>query len=114
MEKNAQVEYQDFMKLDIRVGTIMSAKIHTKSKIKAYVIQVRFEEDEVKTTIAQLTQNYQPDDLIGLQIAAITNFPPKRIGGIKSEALVLAAVDSNKGSILLSPTISAQEGSRVH
>lgn len=110
--ETAQTQYTDFIKFKIEVGTIKSAKLHTKSRIAAYILEVGFGET-IKTTIAQLTENYTPEELVGKQIAAVTNFPSKRIGGIKSELLVLAAVDAKRGSVLLTPDFLTTECSRV-
>jgi len=113
MIKTKEIQYGDFAKINIEIGTIKSAKLHTKSRISAYILEVEFD-GIVKKSIAQLTKNYQPEDLTGKQIAAITNFPAKRIGGVKSELLVLAAVDAKKGSILLTPDFQTAECSKVY
>ena len=107
------IEWEDFAKIDIRSGTIIAAKINEKAKIPAYILTIDFGELGLKTSSAQLTQNYSADNLIGKKIAAVVNFPIKKIAGVKSEVLVLATVCDTKGTLLLNVDPSALNGSHV-
>lgn len=108
------ITYVDFCKLDIRVGTVLSAVANAKAIKPMYVIEIDFGEVGVLRSSAQLTQNYAPEELVGKQLAAVVNFPPKRIAGVESKVLVLAAVDGPKGSVLLTPTLPVSNGDRVY
>jgi tRNA-binding protein len=107
-------EYEDFMKLDLRVGTIISASINARARKPAYIVKIDFGPDlGEKTSSAQLTENYTPEDLTGKQIIAITNFEPKLVAGVKSEVLVLAVVTNTAGTVLLTPDVSVPDGERI-
>ena len=82
--------FDDFMKLDIRVGTIIEAKVFEKAKRPAYQLKVDLgDEIGIKKSSAQITEVYKPDDLIGKQVLAVVNFPPRQIADFMSEILVL-------------------------
>ncbi|HYE57007.1 MAG TPA: tRNA-binding protein [Rhodothermales bacterium] len=106
------IEYAAFERLDIRVGTVLSAERNPQARRPAYVLRVDFGPLGVKTSSAQLTEHYDPSDLVGRQVIAVVNFEPKRVAGVKSEVLVLASVGDD-GTVLLSPTRPVQNGSRV-
>lgn len=92
----------DFLKLDIRVGTIIEAKEFTKAKKSAYQLKIDFgEEIGIKNSSAQITDLYKPEDLIGKQILAVVNFPPRQIADFMSEVLVLGTY-SKAGVVLAS------------
>ena len=83
------IEYSDFEKVDIRVGTIIEARLNDKSNKPSIILIIDFGEIiGHKKSSAQLTNHYKPEDLIGKQVAAVTNFPPKQIGKMISEVLV--------------------------
>ena len=107
-----EIAYSDFLKVDIRVGTIIEAVDNLKARQPAYVLTIDFGELGQKTSSAQITQNYSKQELIGKQIVAVVNFPAKRVAGIKSEVLVLAAVCSS-GTVLLEPNIQVNNGARI-
>lgn len=107
------IEWEDFAKIDIRSGTILDAKINEKARVPAYILTIDFGDLGMKSSSAQLTQNYLPSDLIGKKIAAVVNFPIKKIAGVKSEVLVLATVYDTKGTLLLSVDPLALNGSCV-
>ncbi len=110
----APIEFDDFMKVDIRVGTITAAKLNPKAKKPAYEIDVDFgREIGIKKSSAQLTENYSTDDLIGLQICAIINFKPKRVAGVKSEVLILGILCSENGTVLIQPNKPVKNGERL-
>ncbi len=105
--------FEDFMKLDIRVGTIIKAENFEKAKRPAYKLQVDFgEEIGIKKTSAQITNHYTTDDLIGKQVLAVVNFPPKQVADFMSEVLVLGTY-SDGGVILITPDIKAKNGDRL-
>lgn len=105
--------FEDFMKLDIRVGTIVSAKVFEKAKKPAYQLQVDFgEEIGVKKSSAQITDHYSPDDLVGKQVLAVVNFPPRQIADFMSEVLVLGTY-SEGGVVLIAPDKPVKNGDKL-
>lgn len=107
------VTFDDFMKLDIRVGTITEAKIFEKAKKPAYQLIIDFgEEIGIKKSSAQITEVYNCDDLIGKQILAVVNFPPRQIADFMSEVLVLGTY-SDQGVVLIRPDISVNNGDKL-
>jgi len=96
------ISIADFTKLDLAIGTVISARLNQKARKPAYILEVDFGERGIKTTSAQLTENYQPEDLINRQVIAVMNFPPLKVAGVKSEVLVLAGVSDTEGTVLLS------------
>lgn len=103
----------DFIKLDIRVGTILEAKVFEKEKKPAYQLKIDFgEEIGVKQSSAQITQIYQPEDLVGKQILAVVNFPPRQIADFQSEVLVLGTY-SKQGVILIRPDETVENGDKL-
>jgi tRNA-binding protein len=109
-----EISFEDFHKVQMHVGTVLTAEENTKARNPAYVITIDFgPEIGVKTSSAQITERYTPEQLIGSQVIAVTNFPPKRVAGIKSEVLVLAGVCSESGTTLLSLTHEVTNGTRV-
>ena len=98
------ISYADFTKIEIRLGTIISAKLNNKLKNPSYVLKIDFgDEIGVKKSSAQLTKNYKTKQLLHKQIAAVINFPKKQIGDLISEVLVLGFPDDNNEPILFSP-----------
>jgi tRNA-binding protein len=109
-----QITYADFEKLDIRVGTIIDAQPFPEARKPAIKLWVEFGEGiGVKTSSAQLTVHYSPDRLIGRQVMAVVNFPPRRIGGFESEILVLGVPDENGAVVLLKPDLKVPDGGRM-
>jgi tRNA-binding protein len=108
------ISFDDFWKVDIRVGTILSAAPNPKARKPAYVLQVDFgPEVGVKTSSAQITDHYQPADLVGLQVVGVVNLEAKRVAGVKSEVLILGSLDEQGRVILVTPTQVAHNGERV-
>lgn len=107
------IEFGDFLRVDIRVGTVLECRLNEKARKPAYVLKVDFGELGVKTSSAQVTEHYTAAELVGSQVLAVVNFPPKRIAGIKSEVLVLAAVDKEKGTVLIRPDLPVANGTRM-
>ena len=108
------IDYSDFEKVDIRVGTVIEAKLNQKSNKPSIYLVINFG-DEIgkKKTSAQLTKNYLPEDLIGKQVAAVINFPPKQIGKMVSEVLVLGFPDDNNNPVLVMPSIKISNGGKL-
>lgn len=107
------VEFADFTKLDIRTGTITKATVNEKANVPAYILTIDFGTLGIKTSSAQITDHYSPRQLLGMQIVAIVNFAPKRVAGVRSEVLVLAAMCEKKGTILLQPTQAVLNGQSI-
>ncbi len=105
--------FDDFMKLDIRVGTITDARVFEKARKPAYQLKVDFgEEIGVKRSSAQITDYYSPEDLIGKQVLAVVNFPPRQIADFMSEVLVLGTY-SEGGVVLIRPDRPVSNGDRL-
>jgi len=96
-----QISWNDFEKIDIRIGTITRADRFPEAHKPAYKLIIDFGDLGEKSSSAQITDLYSPDDLVGRQVAAIVNFPPKKIAGFRSECLVLGAVLESGAVILL-------------
>ncbi len=109
----ALIEFDDFMKVDMRVGTVLKCEPNPKAKKPAYTLTIDFGELGTKTSSAQVTQNYSPEALVGKQVVAVVNFPVKRIAGIASEVLVLGAYSAAHDVVLLQPTLTVENGSRI-
>ncbi len=108
------ITYDDFERAEIRVGTIVDAKPFPEARKPAIQLWVDFGEAlGVKKTSAQLTAHYVPDKLIGRQVMAVTNFPPRQIGSFLSEVLVLGVPDENGGVVLLRPDFAVPDGGRM-
>ena len=105
--------FDDFMKLDIRVGTITDAKVFTKARKPAYQLMLDFGgEIGTKRSSAQITDRYKPEDLIGKQVLAVVNFPPRQIADFMSEVLVLGTY-SEGGVVLVTPDKKVQNGDKL-
>jgi tRNA-binding protein len=107
------INWNDFEKIDIRLGTIVSAVPFIKAKKPAYQLQIDFGELGIKQSSAQITVHYLPEQLINKQIIAVVNFPPKQIANFFSECLVLGIYDSENAVILLNPDKPAPNGSKI-
>ncbi len=106
-------EFEDFAKLDIRVGQIRRAEVFERAKKPAYKLFIDFgAEIGEKRSSAQITQCYEPDELIGRQVLGVVNFPPRNIAGFSSEVLVLG-VYSKQGVVLITPDGSVENGDRL-
>ena len=105
--------FDDFMKLDIRVGTIIEAKVFEKAKRPAYQLKVDLgEEIGIKKSSAQITEVYKCEDLIGKQVLAVVNFPPRQIADFMSEVLVLGTY-SKQGVVLIKPDEKVENGDKL-
>lgn len=107
------VTFDDFAKLDIRVGTIIEAKVFKKAKRPAYQLKVDLgNEIGIKKSSAQITEIYKPEDLVGKQVLAVVNFPPRQIADFMSEILVLGTY-SKDGVVLITPDKKVQNGDKL-
>ena len=105
--------YGDFLRLEIRVGRITAAQAFPEARTPAIKLSIDFGAQGVKSSSAQITERYDPRALVGTLVAAVTNFPPKRIAGFVSEVLVLGAVPERGGVVLLRPDRDVEPGTRV-
>lgn len=113
MEQDKEyITWSDFEKVEIRVGTIISAEVFAEARNPAYKIVIDFEEFGTRKTSAQVTRLYEPEALIGKQVTAVINFPPKQIANIQSECLLLGAVDG-KDVTLLTTDKPVKNGLRI-
>lgn len=112
---NKMIDYDDFLKVDIRVGRILRAETFPEARNPAYKLFIDFG-DEIgeKKTSAQITQNYKLEELEGKLVAAVVNFPPKQVGPFMSEVLTLGFMDENNHVVLVSPDSSVPIGGRLH
>lgn len=109
----ALASIDDFLTLDVRVGTIVSAEVLKGARKPAFALQIDLGELGVRRSSAQISDLYETSDLVGLQVVAVTNFPPKRVAGFDSQVLVLA-VDNGKGEqVLLMPERPVPDGRKV-
>ncbi len=106
--------WSEFERVDIRIGTILSAEIFKEAIKPAIKMQIDFGEDiGIKKSSAQITDHYDPESLIGLQVAAVINFPKKQIGPFMSECLVTGFTQPDGSIILAIPQKGAENGSRL-
>ncbi|QFT94298.1 Methionine--tRNA ligase [Roseovarius sp. THAF9] len=110
-----EITFDDFLKVDIRVGKITRAEPFPEAKKPAIKLWVDFgiELGEKKSS-AQITKHYEPEALVGKQVMAVVNFPPRQIGPVMSEVLVLGVSDAEGGIVLLSPDLDVPVGGRMH
>lgn len=105
------ISWSDFEKLDIRSGTVIKAETNVHTKKPAYILHINFGDKlGTKKTSAQITELYKIEDLIGVQVMAIVNFPPKQIGKMMSECLVCGFYTEN-GVVLVAPNQAIKNGS---
>ena len=109
------ISYSDFTKLEIRLGTIISVELNNKLRKPSFVLKIDFgDEIGIKKSSAQLTKNYNIDQLLDKQIAAVINFPKKQIGDLISEVLVLGFPDDNNEPVLFSPDKKLVDGGQLY
>ena len=109
------INFSDFLKVDIRVGTVISAIENNELKKPSIILQIDFgDKIGMKKSSAQLQKNYKFNDLIGKQVVAVINFPSKQIGKLVSEVLVLGLPDKDNEPILISPDQKIKNGGRLY
>ena len=111
----AELSFDDFQKVDIRVGTVTRAEPFPEARKPAIKLWVDFGgEIGVRKSSAQLTVHYTPEVLVGRQVMAVVNFPARQIGPVRSEILVLGVPDANGAVVLLAPDQSVPDGGQMH
>ena len=109
-----QITYDIFDKIDIRLGTVISVKKNEKARKPSLVIEVDFgEEIGIKQSSAQITHYYNEENLKGKQVVGVCNFPEKNIAGVKSQFLVLGAIEDDGKVLLLHPSQAAKNGLKI-
>ena len=112
MDKNT-LTWTDFEKVEMRIGTILSAEIFEEVKKPAYKIIVDFGPLGSRKTSAQLTALYKPEDLTGKQVVAVVNFPPKQIANMMSECLILGGLGEDRDVTLIQPGKKVANGTKI-
>ncbi len=107
------ITWDDFEKIDMRVGTIIEAHDFAKARKPAYKLKIDFGSAGIKNSSAQITTLYSKEDLIGKQVIAVVNFPPKQIADFISECLVLGVYNEKNEVVLLQPTFPTGNGNKI-
>jgi tRNA-binding protein len=108
------IGFDDWMRVDVRVGTILAVDPFPEARKPAFKLTIDFGEAiGVKRSSAQITERHAPDDLVGRQVAAVVNFPPRQIGPMMSEVLTLGFPDANGEVVLVSPAHPVPNGGRL-
>ncbi len=108
------ISEEDFDKVNIQVGTIISADLNRQAKKPAYKLRIDFGDLGIKTSSAQITHNYPLYELVGKQVIAVVNLPIKKVANVKSEVRILAAINDRQNAIIVEPNIKAEKGTRVY
>ena len=109
-----KISFDDFLKVDIRVGTVLTADPFPQARKPAYRLTIDFgPEIGTKKSSAQITKYYVPDQLVGKQVVAVVNFPPRQIGPFMSEVLTLGVPDPEGEVVLLHPSLAVPNGGRM-
>ncbi len=107
------ISWDDFEKIDIRCGTVTEVNDFPKAKKPAYQLTIDFGSEGIKRSSAQITALYSKDELIGRQVIAVINFPPKQIANFISECLVLGVYNENNDVVLLQPSKKVGNGNKI-
>ena len=109
-----EIGWDDFMKVELRVGRVLTAEVFAQARKPAYVLQVDFgPELGVRKSSAQITEHYTPDELVGRLVVAVVNFPKKQIGPLMSECLVTGFHDADGAVVLCAPDRGVPLGTRL-
>jgi len=109
-----QIAFADFLKVDIRAGTIVAAETFPEARKPALKLMIDFGPGMgIKKSSAQITKHYAPETLVGRQVVAVVNFPPRQIGPLMSEVLTLGVPDENGEVVLLHPSLPVPNGGRM-
>ncbi|MCB9916655.1 MAG: tRNA-binding protein [Planctomycetes bacterium] len=115
MDEPELIEWEDFARVELRVGRVLSAEVFAEARKPAYVLQVDFgPELGTRKSSAQLTALYAPEDLVGRLVVAVVNFPPKQIGPLRSQCLVTGFPDAQGRVVLCQPEREVPLGARLH
>ena len=107
------ISWEDFEKIDMRVGTILEALDFPKAKKPAYQLKIDFGKEGIKASSAQITTLYSKEELVGRKIIAVINFPPRQIANFFSECLVLGVYDQNNAVVLVEPSREVANGDKI-
>ena len=111
--EDATIDIADFERVDMRVGRVLTAEPFPEARKPAYKLRIDFGPLGVRRASAQLTVHYQPEELRGKLVIAVLNFPPRQIGPVRSEVLVLGVPDPDGAVVLLQPSVEVPLGGRV-
>jgi tRNA-binding protein len=111
--ETATIDLSDFERVDMRVGRVLEAEPFPEARKPAYKLRIDFGPLGIRRSSAQLTVHYRPDDLRGRLVIAVINFPPRQIGPVRSEVLVLGVPDPEGAVVLLEPSVDVPLGGRV-
>lgn len=113
-EPTSAIGYDQFLKVDIRIGTIVKAEAFPQARKPAFKLHIDFGAPlGIKRSSAQITRHYEADLLVGTQVAAVVNFPPRQIGPFMSEVLTLGFPDADGEVVLIGPTLPVPNGGRL-
>ena len=112
--RSEEIGFGDFLKVDIRAGTVRSASVFQEARNPSYILTIDFGAAiGVRKSAAQITERYSPDDLVGKRVLAVVNFPPRQIGPVRSEVLVLGLADPKGAIALVMPADDVPDGARL-
>ncbi len=111
--ENKQLSWNEFMNVEMRVGTIIEAEPFPEARNPSYKLKIDFGNQDIRKSSAQITDHYSTIELIGKQIIAVVNFPPKQIANMMSECLVMGSVDEDGKVTLITPDKNVKNGERI-